>query len=117
MLASILAAEVIAAAAVVSEPALICVARTKNMVITIIMLALEAGLAAGLILAMKDRGLPQSFQATGPAIALCVALAFASITKSQLLRHELGAPVSGWRWDLAWATSAGAIVGAGAHYL
>ena len=28
-----------------------------------------------------------------------------------------GAPVSGWRWDLAWATSAGVIVGAGVRYL
>jgi hypothetical protein len=48
---------------------------------------------------------------------LCVALAFASITKSRLLRKELAAPVSGWRWDLAWATTAGAIVGAGVRFL
>ena len=76
------------------------------------MLALEAGLAAALILIMKDEGLPQAFQATGPAIGLCVALAFASITKSRLLRRQLGEPVSGWRWDLAWATAAGIVVGA-----
>ena len=47
----------------------------------------------------------------------CVALAFASITKSWLLKRELGAPVSGWRWDLAWATAAGIVVGAGVRYL
>jgi hypothetical protein len=34
-----------------------------------------------------------------------------------LLKKKLGAPVSGWRWDLAWATSAGVVVGAGVHYL
>ena len=46
MLGFLLAAEVIAAAAVVSEAALIYVARTRNMIISLIMLALEAGLAA-----------------------------------------------------------------------
>ncbi|MEO7750246.1 MAG: oligosaccharide flippase family protein, partial [Sphingomicrobium sp.] len=116
-LAFLLAAEVIAATAVVSEAALIFVARTRNMVISIIMLALEAALAVGLILVMRDQGLPPSFQATGPAIALCVALGFASIAKARLLARELGAPVSGWRWDLAWATAAGAVVGAGVRYL
>ena len=107
MLAFLLAAEVIAAMAVVSEAALIFVARTQNMMISLAMLALEAGLAAGLILIMKGEGLPMAFQATGPAIGLCVALAFASIAKPLLLKKKLGAPVSGWRWDLAWATSAG----------
>jgi O-antigen/teichoic acid export membrane protein len=108
----LLAAEVIAAAAVVSEAALIYVARTRNMIISLIMLAIEAGLATTLILIMKDEGLPQVFQATGPAIGLCVALGFASLAKSRLLKKELGAPVSGWRWDLAWAASAGVVAGA-----
>ena len=112
----LLAAEVIAAAAVVSEAALIYVARTRNMMISLAMLAIEAGLAVALILIMRDEGLPQAFQATGPAIALCVALAFSSITKSWLLKKELGAPVSGWRWDIAWATAAGVVVGAGVRY-
>jgi O-antigen/teichoic acid export membrane protein len=113
----LLAAEVIAATAVVSEAALIYVARTANMIISIIMLALEAGLAAALILIMRNRGLPASYQATGPAIALCVALGFASIAKSILLRRTLGYPVSGWRWEIGWATAAGVVVGAGVHYL
>jgi O-antigen/teichoic acid export membrane protein len=117
MLAFLLAAEVIAAAAVVSEAALIYVARTRNMIISIVMLVIEAGLAVALILIMKDENLPQTYQATGPAIALCVALAFASLTKSWLLKRELGAPVSGWRWDIGWATAAGAIVGMAVHYL
>ena len=112
MLAFLLAAEVIAAAAFVSEAALIYVARKRNMMLSLVMLALEAGLAAALILIMRDEGLPQAFQATGPAIGLCIALAFAAITKSRLLRSQLGERVSGWRWDLAWATAAGVAVGA-----
>jgi O-antigen/teichoic acid export membrane protein len=117
MLGFLLAAEVIAATAFVSEAALIYVARTRNMIISVIMLALEGGLAAALILVLRGEGLPPSYQATGPAIGLCVALAFASITKSRLLSKELHEPVSGWRWDLAWATLAGAAVGAGVYYL
>jgi O-antigen/teichoic acid export membrane protein len=111
MLGFLLAAEVIAATAVVSEAALIYIARTENMIISLTMLAIEAGLAAALILVMRDEGLPQAFQATGPAIALCVALGFASISKSWLLKRKVGEPVSGWRWSIAWATATGVIVG------
>ena len=116
MLAFLLAAEVIAATAVVSEAALIYVARTRNMVISLIMLSLEAGLAAALILVMRAQGLPTSYQATGPAIGLCIALGFSSITKARLLRRELGAPVSGWRWDLIWSASAAIVVGVLVRY-
>jgi O-antigen/teichoic acid export membrane protein len=117
MLGFLLAAEVIAASAFVSEAALIYVARKRNMALSIIMLAIEAGLAAALILIMKSEGLPATFQATGPAIALCVALAFAWIAKSRLLARELKQPVSGWRWDLAWATAAGVVAGAVVRFL
>ena len=117
MLGFLLAAEVIAATAVVSEAALIYVARTQNMIISLIMLALEAGLAAALILLMRADGMPLTFQATGPAIGLCAALAFASIAKSRLLRRELDERVSGWRWDLVWAILAGALAGAVVHEL
>jgi len=116
-LAFLLAAEVIAAAAVVSEAALIYVARTTNMMISLAMLAFEAILAVALILIMRAEGFPSAFQATGPAIGLCIALGFASIAKSRLLCRKLGERVSGWRWSIAWASAAGAIVGAGARYL
>jgi O-antigen/teichoic acid export membrane protein len=111
MLSFLLAAEVIAAAAVVSEAALIYVARTRNMVISLVMLALEAGLAAALILIMREQGLPGAFQATGPAIGQCVALGFASIAKSRRVKTKLQAPVSGWRWSIGWAAAAGIGVG------
>src|SRR3954470_18923181 len=117
MLSFLLVAEVIAATAVVSESALIYVARTRNMIISLIMLALEAGLAGALILVMRNEGFPLTYQATGPAIALCLALAFASIAKSRLLCKTLGAPVSGWRWNLAWMAAAGIVVGAAVRFL
>jgi O-antigen/teichoic acid export membrane protein len=112
MVTFLLAAEVIASVAVVTEAALIYVARKRNMVISIIMLAMEAGLAAAFILIMKGEGLPLEYQATGPAMALCVALGFASIAKAWLAKRVLGASVSGWRLQLIWATAAGAAVGA-----
>jgi hypothetical protein len=116
MLGFLLAAEVIAATAFVSEAALIYMARTQNMILSLIMLALEAGLAAGLILAMRTEGLELAYQSTGPAIGLCLALGFASVTKASLLKKQLHARVSGLRWDLLWATAAGVVVGAGVHY-
>jgi O-antigen/teichoic acid export membrane protein len=110
-LAFLLAAEVIAAAAVVSEAALIYVARHANMAVSLIMLALEAVLGVGLMLAMRGKGLPLAFQATGPAIGLCIALAFASIVKTRLLHDKLGFPVSGWRWSIVLASAAGVAIG------
>lgn len=107
----LLAAEVIAAAAVVSEAALIYVARHTNMMISLMMLGLEAVLAFALMVVMREQGLPPAFQATGPAIGLCIALAFASIVKTRLLREKLGAPVSGWRWSIVTAAAAGLAVG------
>ena len=53
-LAFLLGAEVVAAMAAVSEAALIYVARHRNMMISIAMLVLEAGLAVALILGMTS---------------------------------------------------------------
>ncbi len=107
----LLAAEVVAATAAVSEAALIYCARHRNMMISLVMILLEAGLAVGLILLMRSWGWPLIWQATGPALALMLALGFAAIVKSRLLSHILGAPVSGWRWPLIWAAAAALIVG------
>ncbi|MBA3896424.1 MAG: lipopolysaccharide biosynthesis protein [Sphingomonadaceae bacterium] len=111
MLAFLLAAEVTAATAVVSEAALIYVARHRNMIISLAMLALEAALSAVLIVAMRRAGWPLAWQATGPAVALTLSLGFASIAKSRLLAKTLRARVSGWRFDLLWAAAAGIAVG------
>jgi hypothetical protein len=103
--------------AAVSEAALIYVARHRNMLLSIAMLALEAGLAVALILGMREFDLPVMFQATGPAIALMLALGFAAVAKSRLLCRILGARVNGWRWPLIWAAAAGTLVGYLATFL
>ena len=110
-LAFLLAAEVVASMAAVSEAALIYTARHRNMFISFSMIALQVILSVVIILVMRRMELPMMWQATGPAIALLLALAFAAVTKSLLLRRILGAPVSGWRWPLIWAAAAAAIVG------
>ena len=110
-LAFLLAAEVVAAMAAVSEAALIYTARHRNMLLSFTMIALQAVLSVVLILAMRRAGLSEMWQATGPAIALLLALAFAAVAKSMLLSRILKAPVSGWRWPLIWAAVAGIIAG------
>ncbi len=107
----LLAAEVVAATAAVSEAALIYCARHRNMMISLAMIILEAGLAVGLILVMRQMDWPVMWQATGPALALMLALGFASIIKSRLLAKILNSPVSGWRWPLVWAGAAALVVG------
>ena len=107
----LLAAEVVAATAAVSEAALIYCARHRNMMISLAMIALEVAMAAGLIILMRDMGWPPMWQATGPALALALALGLAAIVKSRLLHRILGYPVSGWRWPLIWAAAAAMVVG------
>jgi hypothetical protein len=75
------------------------------------MIAIQAGLSVVLVLWMQKLDWPIGWQATGPALALVIALAFAAIAKSRLLSHLLDAPVSAWRWPLVWAALAAAIVG------
>lgn len=116
-LAFLLAAEVVASMAAVSEAALIYIASHRNMVLSLVMIALEAGLSVALILIMRSMDLPIMWQATGPAMALLLSLGFAAITKSLLLGKLLHAPVSGWRWPLVWAAAAGIIVGEAAIML
>ncbi|RJF94189.1 lipopolysaccharide biosynthesis protein [Sphingomonas cavernae] len=110
-LAFLLAAEVVAATAVVSESALVYVARHRNLMISFAMIAVQAVLSVAFILAMQDMGLPPLYVAAGPAAALCVALGLASIVKARLLSRLLGAPVSGWRWALIWAAAIATVIG------
>jgi O-antigen/teichoic acid export membrane protein len=111
----LLGAEVIAATATTSEAALIYIARHRNMVLSILMLALQAVLTVVLILLFRRLGWPPAWQATAPAVALCLALAFAAVSKARLAGRLLGAPVSGWRWPLVWAAAAAVAVGQLTH--
>ena len=107
----LLAAEVVAATATTSEAALIYIARHRNMMLSLAMLLLQAALSVGLILGMRSLNWPIMWQATAPAVALMLALAFAALTKARLAKSLLGAPVSGWRWPILWATLAAVTVG------
>ena len=115
-LAFLLLAEVVAATAVVSEAALIYIARHRNLMISLAMIAVQVGLSFVLIFALDqfNPGIAlrdDKIAAAGPAIALAIALGLASIVKARLLRRLLGAAVSGWRWPLVWASAAAVIVG------
>jgi O-antigen/teichoic acid export membrane protein len=110
-LAFLLAAEVIAATAAVSESALVYVARHRNLMISTLMIFVQALLTVAIIVAMRELGWPQAYQAAGAAFALALALGLASVLKARLLHRLLGAPVHGWRWSLIWATAAAGVAG------
>ena len=86
-LAFLLAAEVVAATAVVTEAALVYVARHRNLLISLAMLALQAILSVALILAAKSMGLPPISYAAAAALALMIALGFASLVKAAARAH------------------------------
>lgn len=125
-LAFLLAAEVVAATAAVSEAALVYVARHRNLMISTLMIVVQGGLSIALILILRGleapallvdmfhlptNRLPEKFVAAAPAMALLLALGMASILKSRLLCRILGAPVQGWRMPLIWAAAAAGSVG------
>jgi O-antigen/teichoic acid export membrane protein len=116
-LAFLLAAEVVAATATTSEAALIYIARHRNMVLSLLMIGLQAVLTVALILGMRQLDWPETWQATAPAVALMLALGVAAVTKARLLSRLLEAPVSGWRWPIIWATAAALLVGQLATWL
>jgi hypothetical protein len=107
----LLAAEVVAATAAVSEAALVYVARHRNLMISLLMIAVQAALTVALILAARAAGLAEIYQAAGAALALGLALGLSSVLKSRLLCGLLGAPVQGWRWPLIWAAAAAIVLG------
>ena len=115
-LAFLLAAEVVAATAVVSEAALIYVARLRNLWVSIATIALQAGLT---VLAMQaigrmhlaDPSRVDLYRAAAAAGALMLALGASSVIKAVMLSRILREPVNNWRWALIWAVAAGIAVG------
>jgi O-antigen/teichoic acid export membrane protein len=110
-LALLLAAEVVAATAVVSEAALIYMARVRNVLVSIATIALQALLTVGGIMLVERLGLGELYRAAAAALALALALAFASMVKARMLSRLLGEPISNWRWALVWAAAPAVIVG------
>ncbi|HEY0325774.1 MAG TPA: oligosaccharide flippase family protein [Allosphingosinicella sp.] len=114
-LAFLLGAEAVAATAAVSEGALVYVARKRNLMISALMIGVQAALTVAILTAIGALGLPdeerQVYQSAGAAGALGLALGMSSILKARLLKHLLDDPVVGWRWSLGWAAAAALIVG------
>ena len=110
-LAFLLAAEVVAATAVVSEAALVYVARYRNLVISLATVALQAALTVAGIRLVADLGYGQLHRAAVAAAALMLSLAFASLVKGWLLSRLLQARVINWRWALVIAAVPAVLLG------
>jgi O-antigen/teichoic acid export membrane protein len=102
-LAFLLTAEFAASAGAVAEGALVYIARTRNLVISLAMLGVQILLSFALVFAMREVGWPETWQAAGPAVALCASLGLTSVVKVRVLERLLGHAVAPWRWTLLWA--------------
>jgi O-antigen/teichoic acid export membrane protein len=110
-LALLLAAEVVAATAVVSEAALIYMVRVRNVIVSIATITLQALVTVALIMAAQAAGLGELYRAAAAALGLVLALAFASLVKARMLSRLLGKPISIWRWALVWAAAPAVLAG------
>jgi len=108
----LLVAEVLASTGAVCEAALVYIARHRNLAVSLCVLGTQIALSFALIVTMRTLGWPLYYQASGPAVALAVALTIGSLVKALMLRRMLGAPVSNLRWPFLWALVAGGLVGA-----
>ncbi|MFA7587172.1 MAG: oligosaccharide flippase family protein, partial [Novosphingobium sp.] len=106
-----LAAEVVAATAVVSEAALIYVARMRNLLVSVATLLLQVGLTVGGMILVQSMGLSSLYMAAAAACALMLSLGVASLVKATMLARILGEPVNNWRWALVWAAIPAGLVG------
>lgn len=110
-LAFLLVAEVVAATAVVSEAALIYVARVKNLIVSVITVCLQVVLTFAGIWLMQHYGYNSLYQAAAAAIALMLALGFASVVKSRMLARYLQESINNWRWAVLWAAAPAVAIG------
>lgn len=110
-LAFLLAAEVAAATAVVSEAALVYVARLRNLWVSLATIAVQAGLTVGGIMLATRLGLNDNYRAAAAAAALLLSLGMASAVKAWILSRILREPVNSWRWPLVWAAAPATLVG------
>jgi len=110
-LAFLLAAEVGAATAVVSEAALIYIAPVKNLLVSLFTIGLQAALTVAGMEVASGFGLDQLDRASSAAGALLVTLCVASLVKSWLLSAYLDNRITNWRWSLIGAALPAALVG------
>jgi O-antigen/teichoic acid export membrane protein len=109
----LLAAEATSAPSVVSEAALVYLARGRNLWLSIATIAVQAVLSLILIVMARHLVLPEMWVAACPALALAIALAAGSFVKARTLSHIVAAPITSWRPSLAIAGCAAGAAGAG----
>ncbi|HEX7856631.1 MAG TPA: lipopolysaccharide biosynthesis protein [Sphingobium sp.] len=108
----LLIAEVTAAPSVVSEAALVYLARGRNLWLSIATIGLQAILSFALLIAARKLEMPEMWIAACPALGLAIALALGSWMKSRALAQIVGAEVSSWRPSLLVAGAAAGVTGA-----
>lgn len=110
-LIAMMVAEVVASPAVVSEAALVYIARRENMVISAAMIMVQAVATYALLAVAPNWGWSLRWQSAAPAIVLSGTLLISSIIKTRLAQQRLGAPICVLRWQMLWAAAAAIIVG------
>lgn len=110
-LAFLLLAEVVAAPAVVSESALVYMARHRNLLISLGVIVIQAAVSFLLIRMAQEAGYSPYVLAAAPALALAIALAVGSLAKGWLLQRLLGTRIAIWRSALALASGVAVVVG------
>ena len=111
VLALLMVAEVLAATAVVSEAALVYIARHRNLAISLAAMALQIGLSFLFIGVAQSEELSPNLVAMGPAAALAISLGASALAKSILVSRLLETRVSIWRWPLLLAAAVAAGLG------
>jgi O-antigen/teichoic acid export membrane protein len=111
VLALLMVAEVLAATAVVSEAALVYIARHRNLAISLAAIALQIGLSFLFIGVAQSEELSPNLVAMGPAAALAISLGASALAKSILVSRLLETRVSIWRWPLLLASAVAAGLG------
>ncbi|MDE2403842.1 MAG: oligosaccharide flippase family protein [Sphingomonadales bacterium] len=111
-LAFLLAAEVAAATAVVSEAALIYMARIRNLAVSVGTIVLQGLLTIGGIELVEDAHLGELYRAAAAAAALLLTLSIASLVKARMLARLLDQSINNWRWSLVVAALAAGTIGA-----
>ena len=111
ILALLLLAEVLAALAVVSEAALVYIARYRNLAISLAALGLQIGLSFAFIRFAQAEGWSPVWMAMGPAAALAISIGFGAVAKAWLAARVLGARIDIFRWPMVLAAAVAAAIG------
>ena len=107
----LLLAEVVAATAVVSEAALVYVARLRNLWVSTGTILLQAALTVAAMLIADRLGFNDGWRAASAAAALMLALGVSSLIKALMLSRILGQTINNWRWALVYAAAAAIVAG------